>query len=187
MKKSKIFIISGPSGAGEDAIINGLEKFFLLERIVTTTTRKKRPGESGGKPYYFVSREKFASDLVAGKFIEHAEQYNGEFYGVTREELERVEKSGKISIWKIEYKGVMTVKRIYPTIKAIFINAESLDVLEKRIRRRDNASEQHIKERMAYTKEWLKHTDIYDFKIVNKEGKLEESIKEAADIIKLNS
>jgi len=61
---------------------------------------------------------------------------------------------------------------------------QNLKVLEDRIRRRDNASEDYIKERMEYTKEWLKHKDIYDYEIINKEGRLDEAIKEVADIIK---
>ena len=40
--KNKLFIISGPSGAGEDSIIEGLKELFSIERVVTTTTREKR-------------------------------------------------------------------------------------------------------------------------------------------------
>jgi guanylate kinase len=185
MQKSNIFIISGPSGAGEDSIIGGLGEYFELERIITTTTRSMRADESQGNPYYFVSKEEFREELVKGDFAEHAEQYNGNFYGVTKKELSRVQQSGKIGIWKIEYKGVITIKELHPEIIAIFVNAESLEILEKRIRLRDGASEEYIKERMEYTKEWLKHTDIYDYTVINEEGKLEEAIKKVADIIKL--
>lgn len=184
MANSKIFIVSGPSGAGEDAIINGLEKRISIERIVTTTTRKMRPGESDGNPYYFISKEEFNKRLGAGEFIEHAEQYNGNLYGVSAEEIARVEKSGKVGIWKIEYKGVISVKKMRPDIKAIFINARSLEILENRIRNRDVVSDQYIKERMEYTKQWLQHTDIYDYKIINEEGKLDEAIEKVANIIK---
>ena len=50
--------------------------------------------------------------------------------------------------------------------------------------RRDSVNEEYIDERMKYTKEWMKHEDIYDFKVINEEGKLEEAIKKVADIIK---
>jgi guanylate kinase len=183
MQKSNIFIISGPSGAGEDSIIAGLEKIFPLEKIITTTTRSMRPGESQGNPYYFISEAEFKNALSQGKFAEHAQQYNGNLYGVSKEELERVEKSGKVGTWKIEYKGVETVKKIYPEIVAIFINAESLEILESRIRKRDNVSEEFILERMEYTKQWLKHTGIYDYTVINKEGKLNEAINDVAAII----
>jgi guanylate kinase len=186
MRKNSVFIISGPSGAGEDSIINGLQGIFAIERIITTTTRSPRRGESQGNPYYFISEEEFSKKLKKGEFAEHAQQYNGNLYGVTKKELERVQATGKIGIWKIEYKGVIEVKRILPEVVAIFINAENMEILEDRIRRRDNVSEEYIKERMEYTKEWLKHEDIYDYKVINKEGKLEEAMKEVADIIRKN-
>ncbi len=142
-----------------------------------------RPGESDGNPYYFVSKEVFEQRLAQGEFVEHAEQYNGNLYGITRQELDRLEQSGKIGIWKIEYKGVETAKKLYPGIIAIMISAP-LDVLEERIRRRDNPSEAFMRERMAYTEEWLKHTDIYDYTVENEQGKLDEAIEKVASIIK---
>lgn len=184
MQKSNIFIISGPSGAGEDSIIAGLEKVFPIERITNTTTRAIREGDIEGRSYYFISREEFEKKIKEGDFAEYAEQYNGNLYGVTKAELERVQNSGKIGLWKMEYKGVMTVKNVYPEIVSIFVNAPSLEILENRIRRRDNVSDEYIKERMEYTKEWLKHVEIYDYAIINEEGKLEKAISEVADIIR---
>lgn len=182
MQKSNIFIISGPSGAGEDSIIEGLKKFFKIERTITTTTRTMRLGESQGNPYYFISREEFIARRDNNEFVEWAEQYNGNLYGVTKEEIERVKNSGNIGTWKIEWKGVITAKKIFPEIPSIFINAP-IDVLENRIRRRDNVSEEYIKERTEYTKEWLKHKDIYDYEVENKEGKLDEAIQTVKEII----
>lgn len=187
MQKSNIFIISGPSGAGEDSIIDALVEKMPIERIITTTTRNKRPGEVDGKSYYFVSQEEFEKKLAAGEFAEHAKQYNGNLYGVSKTELERVQESGKIGIWKIEYKGVMTIKNMYPEIIAILINTTTLEVLEGRIRHRDNVSDEYIKERMEYTKEWLKHTNVYDYVVINENGKLNKAVEKVIDIIKSNS
>lgn len=180
-----IFILSGPSGAGEDSVINGLKKTLPIERVITTTSRAMREGDSQGSPYYFISPEEFEQKITAGHFIEYAREYNNQLYGVTREELERVAqlgKTGKIGIWKIEWQGVITAKKLFPGIIAILISAP-LEVLEARIRRRDNPDEAHLKERMEYSREWLTHTDIYDYRIENQEGKLEETIAEAKRII----
>jgi guanylate kinase len=181
--KKNIFIISGPSGAGEDSVIDGLEKILPIERIVTTTTREMRKNEKQGSPYYFISKEEFKDKILKKNFVEYAQHYNGNFYGVVKEELERFEKTDKIGIWKIDYKGVISAKNKFPEIKAIFLMAESLKILDQRIRNRDNVSQQHVKERMEYTKEWLKHENIYDFKVINKEGKLKEAVEEVANII----
>lgn len=186
MKLTNIFIISGPSGAGEDSIICELAKSLPLERIITTTTRASRPGEIDGKDYYFISKEEFAARLAAHDFVEYAHQYNGNFYGVTQQELERVAASGKVGIWKIEYQGVITVKQMFPEIKAVLINTPDLATLERRIRNRDNASEEYLQERMAYTQEWLKHTDSYDYSVINADGKLPEAVAQVKEIILKN-
>lgn len=179
-----LFILSGPSGAGEDSIIEGLKKFLPIERVVTSTTRAPRAGESQGNPYYFLSREQFEKGIQNDEFVEYAQEYNDNFYGVTKTEIERVANSGRIGIWKIEWKGVITAKKLYPAIVAIFLMTEDLETLERRIRRRDGGvSDAYVAERMEYTKEWLKHTDIYDYTIINKEGRLDEAVRQAQDII----
>lgn len=184
MKKSNIFIISGPSSAGEDSIIEGLKKYFPIERIITTSTRTMRPGEAQSDPYWFATKERFIKRRDNGGFVEWAEQYNGNLYGVTKEEIERVKNSGKVGIWKIDWKGVITAKKLYPEIPAIFITVSDLKILEDRIRRRDNVSEEYVQERMEYTKEWMKHKDIYDYEVYNEEGKLDEAIEKVVEIIR---
>ncbi len=180
--KTNIVIISGPSGAGEDSVIEGLQKLTTITRVITTTTRKKREGESEGNPYHYISVEEFEEKIKDGEMVEWAREYNDNLYGVTREELERVNKAPGIGVWKIEYKGVLTAKEKFPEIISIMITATP-DVLEARIRRRDRATEEHIAKRMKYTKEWLHHTDAYDYIVENKEGKLEETISEVMDIL----
>lgn len=177
-----VFILSGPSGAGEDSIIDGLAKSLPVERAITTTTRTMRPGDSEGHPYYFVSQEEFQRKIANGDLVEYAKQYNDNYYGITKEELRRLEQSGKIGLWKIDYQGVETAKRLFPGIIAIFI-ISPLPILEQRIRSRDNPSDAYVAERMAYTKEWLKHTDIYDYTIENEQGKLDQAIEKARSII----
>ena len=45
LKRTIFFIISGPSGAGEDSVIEGLKDKIKYERVITTVTREKRIGE----------------------------------------------------------------------------------------------------------------------------------------------
>lgn len=178
-----LFIISGPSGAGEDSIIDGLAQLLPIERTITTVTRAPRAGENDGHPYYFISTEQFQKKITDGEMAEYAQHYNGNFYGVTKTELERVTASGKIGIWKMDYKGVETAKKLFPGIIAILITAP-LEIMSQRIRARDNVTEDYIAERMAYTKEWLKHTDIYDYTVTNEQGKLDQAIQEVLAIIR---
>lgn len=180
---NNIFIISGPSGAGEDSIIKGLETFLLIEIVITTTTREMRQGESQKKPYCFISKEEFLKGIKENKFFEYAKEYNNNYYGVTNNEIKRVAKSKKIVIWKIEYKGVISAKKKFKDITAILINAP-LEILEKRIKKRHSVTDEYIKSRMIYTKEWLKYKNIYDYEVINEEGKLDKAINKVLKIIK---
>ena len=177
-----VFIISGPSGSGQDTIIEALRKEFLLERVVTTTTRPMRPGESDGHPYHFISKETFLSLRENGSFVECAETYNGEWYGVQREDLETALASKNIVIWKIDYKGVATIKKQFPHIISFLIEAPA-EILRKRLIKRDNPSEEYLQARMDYTNEWLTSKQLYDYCIKNEEGRLEEAVATIKTII----
>lgn len=183
---SKLFIISGPSGAGEDSIIKKLKNIFNFEKIVTTTTREKRPHEEEGKDYYFIKRDEFEKGIKNNVFFEWALQYNNNLYGVTHKEIERVKNSNNIGIWKIEYQGVIEAKKkMGDSIITILINAPQ-EQLTQRLIKRDNPSTEFLNERIEYNKEWMKNKTAYDFEINNKDGKLEESVEKVANIIKNN-
>jgi len=182
---NNIFIISGPSGAGEDSIIKGLRDIIPFEKIITSTTREMRPGESQGNPYYFITKKKFKAGIGRGKFYEYAEEDRGNLYGVTKKELDRTLNSGSIIIWKLEYQGAITIKKLMPESVAILIDIP-IDVIEARIRRRDNLSEEYIKGRLAYAQGWYDNKDKFDYLIKNEEGKLDEAIQKVAEIIKKN-
>ena len=183
---NNLFIISGPSCAGEDSAISKIAKIIDIERVITTTTREMRIGESQGNPYYFVSRKEFEKDIKNDEFIEHALAYNNNYYGTTRKEIERVQKSDKTGIWKIEYKGVRIIKNKLPDIIAILINAP-LEQIERRLRGRKNTNERHIQERIEYTKEWLKHKNLYNHEVMNYDNKLNDAVKKILQIIQDSS
>lgn len=178
-----IFIISGPAGSGKDSVIERLEKVLPVERIITTTSRTPRPGESEGQPYYFLSREAFEEEIAAGKFLEYSINENGGYYGVSKKEFERIQEKGAIALWRVDWKGVINIKKLFPTIPAILISAP-IEILEQRLRLRDaDKDETYFQERMDYTREWLQHLNIYDYQVENKEGKLDETVAEVKAII----
>ena len=92
-----VVVLSGPSGAGKDALIERIHGRSSPERFavpITMTTRQKRPGEVDGVDYLFVTSEEFRRRLDAGELLEHAEVY-GHHYGVPRSGLrEALELSG---------------------------------------------------------------------------------------------
>lgn len=179
-----IFIISGPAGSGKDTIIEHLKRILPIERIITTTTRAPRSGETEGNPYYFISSEAFQEAIRKESFAEYSTNENHTLYGVSNKELRRVlTKKNCVGIWQIDWKGVESAKKLFPNIIAIFISTP-LAIMEERLRSRDTTqNEIYFSERKAYTKEWLKHTSLYDYVVKNEQGKLEEAVEAVKDII----
>ncbi len=179
---TNLFIISGPSGSGQDTIIEELQKRGLpIERVITTTTRPMRRTESEGKPYFFISQDEFQEKIRGEVFFEWAEVYH-EYYGVTREEIERVEKSKKIGIWKMDYKGVKSAKENISGIIAIMLKPASIQELEERLRARSGSNKTY-EERLEYSKEFLRHEYLYDYVVVNTQGELEKAVSDVEKII----
>jgi guanylate kinase len=184
-KKNKIFIITGPSGAGEDSVIKELQKYFPIEKIVTSTTRKKRPNEIAGKDYYFLSHEKFQEKIKNNKFFEWALEDNENYYGGTYEEIERVLNSTNIGIWKIDYQGVLNAKKIIPEAISIYLHVP-IKIIEKRLNNRGIHNKKFIEERLDYAQGWYQNRDKFDYEVENKEGELDKTIEKVAKIIKKN-
>ncbi|MBN1779404.1 MAG: guanylate kinase [Candidatus Buchananbacteria bacterium] len=182
-KNNQLFIISGPSGAGEDSVIEALQKEIEFNRVVTTVTREIRPGEKEGKPYHFISVEKFKKMIENDEFVEWAIVYDN-YRGCTKKEITRLEKLNKPILWKVDWQGVKTIKKHFPNAIAIFISPSSYHVLEERLIKRGRESLTEINKRKQFTKEWLKHKDVYDHVVINYQGKFEETVKKATKIIK---
>lgn len=186
MKRStNLVIISGPSGSGKDAVISGLvERGLPIERVITTVTRPKRPGESEGNPYYFVDEPAFKELIAKNALAEWAQVDNDKYYGVTKTELERVKAlKDKIGIWKIEYKGVASAKRMIPDILAILIAPPNLEALAERSYERGQQTDSEIQDRLHYSQEFMKHKNLYNYVVVNEEGKLEQTIDKVIEIL----
>ncbi|MEI6650598.1 MAG: hypothetical protein WCL23_04180 [Candidatus Moraniibacteriota bacterium] len=184
MNTDNLFVIFGPSGSGQDSVIEGIAKRMPIERVITSTTRPMRTGETQQHPYWFVSREHFEDGIANDSFIEWAKTYNDEFYGVTRDEIERVGATGKVGIWKVDWRGAKSVRSLFPEIPVLFITAP-LENIRERIFKRDNPTESYFKERMEYIEDLLNRSDlVYDYEIKNPDGGLENAIDQAVEIIR---
>jgi guanylate kinase len=171
---SHVFIISGPSGSGQDSIIESVSQTLPIERVITTTTREKRPTESEGHPYHFVTHEEFQKLSLEGEFVEASQSYNNEWYGVTKNDLDKAFASDSIVIWKVDYKGVEKIKTLFPQITAIYIEVPE-ETLRSRLLKRDKPDPKYLEDRMIYTKNWNARKELYDYCIQNADGQLEEA------------
>lgn len=69
-KESKITIISGFMSTGKDTLLNKMVNEQGYEGCVSHTTRPMRVGETNGKEYFFVDKDKFYAMATKGEFVE---------------------------------------------------------------------------------------------------------------------
>ena len=75
MEQGKLFVLSGPSGAGKGTICKEIVKREGIGLSVSMTTRAPRGVEEHGRSYYFVSEEEFQRTIDEGGFLEYANIY----------------------------------------------------------------------------------------------------------------
>ena len=176
-EKGRLFVISAPSGAGKDTLLNCLLKQRpSLVLSVSATTRAPRPSEKDGQSYYFVTRESFLSMIEAGEFLEHAE-YIGEFYGTPKRPIKTHIESGHDVILEIEVQGARQIALLDEEAVTIFIVPPSMDELERRLRHRGTDSEEKLAARLDRARLELEEKQFYMHVVVN------DDIKRAVDEI----
>jgi len=181
MTKPSILILSAPSGTGKTSLSRALiSSRNDAELTVSHTTRSQRPGEINGQHYCFIGKSKFLAMINNGEFIEHAVVFD-HYYGTSIKSIETLIINNKHAILDIDWQGARSVKSQYPTSKSVFIMPPSLEVLDNRLRRRRQDSEDVIERRMKDAKNEIGHRDEYDFIITNND--FDEAIRELRHIL----
>ncbi|MFA5128159.1 MAG: guanylate kinase [Patescibacteria group bacterium] len=178
-----LIIISSPSGGGKDAVIRGLiHKLPDAVKLMTTTTRPPRPGEQNGVDYNFVTRDEFEKMLRDGKMIEY-NFYAENYYGTERQRLTDLLDKHNIVFSNIEVNGKKNLDAAGWNNLSIFLMPESEEVLKIRIETRGGLTPEKIKQRLETAISEVAESKIYDYKIVNYQDKLAETIEKAEEII----
>lgn len=185
MKQGLLVIISSPGGGGKDAVLNELlKKFSSSVKMVTTTSRKKtRPTDIEGQTYYFISREDFENKIKENYFIEHNDCV-GNYYGTPRKYVQDLLDSHKLVFAVLDVNGKHSFDRAGINNLSIFLLPDSMETLRIRARNRGGMTEKMIDDRIKLGEEEIEKSKDYDFRIVNAEGKLEETVAELAKIIR---
>ncbi len=182
--KGLLVIISGPSGAGKDVVIDRLvRKLDDAVVYVTATSRKPRPGEIDGTRYYFYSPEKFREEIEAGNFLEWS-MVHGEFKGVRRDVLGDTLRGHRIVIVKPDPQGMRKIKSQLPEAVTIFIMPPSVESLRRRLDTRGTETPEQREVRLRNAEIEMAAAPEYDYVVVNADGKIDETVDQIAEIIR---
>ena len=116
-----LVVISGCSGVGKDAVLNGLkERNQPFHFVVTATSREPRAGEVHGRDYFFVSREEFEKMIAGDELLEYANVYN-QYKGIPKLQVRQALESGKDVIMRLDVQGAAKIRSLCPEAVLIFL------------------------------------------------------------------
>jgi guanylate kinase len=173
-EKSRLTVLSGPSGVGKDAVIEEIRaRAPWIWLSISMTTRKPRDYEVDGKHYHFVDRRTFEHQVRTGQLLEWAE-FAGNLYGTPRGAVEAHLAVGDPVLLKIDLQGARQVRDAMPDARLVFLAPPSVDELKRRLRGRGTESEETIRRRMEHADDELRAEPEFDLTVVN------DSIERAA-------
>ncbi len=177
-----IIVISGPSGVGKGTVVSKLlkmDKKFVPS--VTCTTRSPRRNEVDGRDYHFLTPDEFFKRVKENKLAEFV-FVHGNYYGTPKENLEKAMKDKEDVILQIDVQGAKKIKNNYPDALLIFLLPPSMEVLKKRLSRRDTETEEEKENRLKRAKEEIAERVFYNYIVLN--DNLNTTVKEIYEIIK---
>jgi guanylate kinase len=181
--KPVLIVLSGPSGAGKDAVRDLLMEWQLpFHFVVTATNRPPRPGEQQGVDYHFLSDEEFDRLEAEDGFIEHAIVY-GQRKGVPRSEIDDELAAGKDVLARVDVQGAATLKHLVPGALLIFIAPPSTEEGERRLDERATESPEERRLRVETAKSEMAEASSFDYIVENETGKLAETARRVVEII----
>lgn len=165
--RGRLFVISAPSGAGKTSLVKALlARNPTLAVSISHTTREPRPQEQEGREYHFVSPESFRDLVARGAFLEHARVFDN-YYGTSREAVERLLAAGSDVVLEIDWQGARQVRAALPESITIFILPPSRRALEERLTQRQTDSAEVIARRLRDAVSDMGHFNEFDYVVVN--------------------
>jgi guanylate kinase len=171
-----LIVISGPSGVGKDTVILSMkERHLPFHFVVTATTRPIRPGETEGVDYFFVTHAEFAEMIEGDELLEYAYVYN-DYKGIPKEQVRQALASGKDVIMRLDVQGAATIRRLYPEAILVFLVTSDEQELVKRLKTRKTETMDGLNMRIAMARKELNRIGEFDYVVINREDKLNESV-----------
>lgn len=159
-----LIIVTGPSGAGKNTVMNHIRSTFPeVAKAVTYTTRAPRPHEIDGIDYRFVAEKEFFAMVQDGRILEYEQVYNDYYYGSPAD----IFADGNMIIMEMDWKDHRKYRAVYKDTRiiSIFLVPPSLEEVQNRILGRSQVD--NLDSRMVNALEQLEHAGEYSYIIIN--------------------
>jgi guanylate kinase len=178
-----LIVLSGPSGAGKDALLTRLRDMdYPLEYITTLTTRSKRAEERDNIDYHFVSPDKFQEMIENNELLEWANVY-GNWYGVPKKPVKKALESGRNTIVKVDTQGAANIKKLLPEAVFVFLMPPSLEELTTRLTQRRTESPFDLARRIKTARQEIAQLPLFDYVIVSNRDEIDQAVAQIKAII----
>ncbi len=181
---AQLIVLSGPSGVGKDEALKAMKASgFPFHFVVTATTRPRRTTEVDGLDYHFMSVAEFAEMIDQGELLEYALVY-GDYKGIPKQQVRDALASGLDVVLRIDVQGARTIRKLVPDAILIFLVAESVAELERRLRERKSEPADLLKIRIATAREEMRLAADFDYVVVNRRDCLDSTVDTITAIIR---
>jgi guanylate kinase len=162
-----LLVVSSPSGGGKGTLISRvLDAVPGLKYSVSYTTRAPRAGEKPGIDYLFVSPERFEELVAEDAFLEWA-RVHGNFYGTSREQVNKELAAGSDIVLEVDVQGAASVRKLLPDAVSVFILPPSFEILRQRLLARGTDSPMELELRLRNAPVELTQYVAFEYVIIN--------------------
>jgi guanylate kinase len=169
-RRGVCLVLAAPSGAGKTAIADALLATEpALERSISVTTRGRRPAETDGVHYHFLTEDGFQDALREDSLLEWARVLQGTHaYGTPRTPVEKALALGRDVVFDIDWQGHRQLREKLPAdVVSVFVLPPNLAALRSRLVGRAGDHGAEIERRMRVATEEIRHWVEFDHVVVN--------------------
>ena len=177
----KFVILVGPNSVGKTTMINKIIEEFpdYFERPVFRSTVKNEGG------FKIMDIEEYNIALTNNMFIySKFDNNNQEYISIEKQEIERIQQTGKIAIIEIDLNGAKKLQTSEYDANFIGIIPPSLDALRERIKQHTKLNTENINRQLEIAQEEIKEIEkltFFCFRITNDD--LDAGIKDVKNAV----
>ena len=134
MQNKRLFVVSGPSGAGLGEVISEVfRRRTDLATVIPVTARKMKEGEQDGVGFFFYDLDGWNELKESGDLLE-AIEFAGNDYGTSKHLVKEQLAAGKNVLLNLDVGRAAQIKRNMPEAVCIYVEPSSPEILRERYR-----------------------------------------------------